>query len=258
MSTGSLSYATAAHAVVLAARSGTISAGDLDTVLIAQTGKGASAIAGEATFGEEDRRLKDSLAAMKLQSSSLGGDTPGLAQLIQGYDAIQLAAAGKHQIKLRALALIGYKDAPSPAPLGDGPGSPRLPAPPAPPPRTGPSVAEIDEAIASLSAVPVTGFHGAQRCWHAAPGRDEHANGNGRGDGRRPTGSGPAHQRPAGHPGLGRSPPRPREVSRPPFRRPSAPWGWTFRPSRFPCWTPYTTTGPICSALLRSPACRGR
>ena len=176
LSTGSLTYAKAARAVVLAARSGAISASDLDALLVGQTGKGAAAIAADAAFGEEATHLKDSLAAMKLQSSSLGGDAPGLGQLIQGYDAVQLAATGRDPIKLRALSLTDYQDPPRSPPAETG-GAASPPTPPAPPSRTGPSVAEIDKAIATLSAVPVTGFHGADdvRIAAATPAPTERA-----------------------------------------------------------------------------------
>lgn len=160
LSTGALTYAEAARAAVLAAKSGVISASDLETLLIHETGKAAAAIAADAAFRDEAARLKDSLAAMKLQSSSLGGDAPGLVQLIQGYDAIKLAAAGKDPIKFRVLALADFKAA-APPPAGPG-GSRPPPAPPEPPRRKGPSVEEIDKAIAGLSAIPVSGFHGAK------------------------------------------------------------------------------------------------
>lgn len=156
LSTGSLTFASAATAVVLATRSGEISASDLDALVIEQTGEAAAAIAADAAFAPEATRLKDSLAAMKLQSSSLGGDAPGLAELIQGYDAIEMAATGKQLISLRALSLTDYQDAPASVPTGDG-GS-GGPEPSAPPSRSEPSVAEIDAAISALSAGPVTRF----------------------------------------------------------------------------------------------------
>jgi hypothetical protein len=154
-----LAYAQAARAVTAAARSGLIAAADLDAVLVQQTGKGAAAIVADGAFADEASRLKDSLAAMKLQSSSLGGDAPGLVQIIQGYDAIRGAADGQDPVRIRVLALVDFKP-----PL-------REPSPPSPPTSGGqppkPShtahsqVAKIDEAIKALSAVPASGFHGA-------------------------------------------------------------------------------------------------
>jgi hypothetical protein len=154
-----LAYGAAAGAAAQAARTGTISANALDNLMFQFTGKSAAAVAAEFGFADEAARLRDSLAAMKLQSSSLGGDAPGLAQLIQGYDIIKLAASGKDPIKLRTLAIQDFAAPPTSPPSGGNTTTP--PPPPTPPTHVGPSVREIDEAISALKAIPITGFHGA-------------------------------------------------------------------------------------------------
>jgi hypothetical protein len=113
-----LTYAAAADAVVGSIGTGAIKAKDLSNLVRKSAGKTAADAAADPKFLADEKRLADSLVAMKLLSDSFGGDAPGLARLAQGYDAIRLAATGLDPVSLRVLSIDTFT---GPAPGNDPP-----------------------------------------------------------------------------------------------------------------------------------------
>lgn len=154
VSAAQLGSAAAADAAAVAIGPAAISASDLDVLLQKVVGKTAAQIAGDAKFPGEEQRLADTLCAMKLLSGSHGGDAPGLARLVQGYDAIKRAAGGTDPIRLRVLALISFaSDSSKP---GNPPKPPPRRAAPAPIDRN--AIANLETAIQTLTQLPVSAF----------------------------------------------------------------------------------------------------
>ncbi|EOD66599.1 hypothetical protein [Amycolatopsis vancoresmycina] len=109
----------------------------------------------DSHFDTERKLLIDVLCALKLTSDSAGADAPALANLLRGYDAIQLAAAGTDPITLRVLQIVDF--APPPAqPVAAA--SEAEPAADTPPPDPAEKLAAVLSAIDALGRLPVTSF----------------------------------------------------------------------------------------------------
>lgn len=155
-----LSYHAAARAVTDAIGTGSMSVEDLVILVKTHAGKEPADLVHDDAFQKAERRVADSLVAMKALSNSLSGDAPGLARLAQGYDAIRRAAEGKQDpIALRVLSIADYQPKPKP------PKEAEKPHMPAPPEQAKPSaadlrrLAQLDEAIQHLKNIPAEGFH---------------------------------------------------------------------------------------------------
>jgi hypothetical protein len=90
-----LAYADPALKVVAALRSGPLPAAQISSLVQAATGTTVADLTSKPAFADEEKRIVDTLVAMKLLSNSTGGDAPGLYEVEQGYDAMKLAAAGR-------------------------------------------------------------------------------------------------------------------------------------------------------------------
>jgi hypothetical protein len=152
-----LQYSAAALQVVAALRSGELPAAQVSTIVQAATGRTAAQLTADASFRNEQARIVDTLAAMKLLSDSSGGDAAGLAEIEQGYDAIALVAAGRDPVGLRVLSLDGFAAEPSPNPK-----SRPAPSRPQPPTDLTTQIGDIEQAIAALNTIPASGFAAPQ------------------------------------------------------------------------------------------------
>lgn len=185
---GHLSFAVAASEVARGIGAGRVAASAVSDTVHAETGKSAAELSSEQAFIAEDRRIVDTLVAMKLMSDSSGGDAPGLSRLLQGYDAIARAGGGSDPVGLRALVLDGYE----PAPV-------TVPAPPdhtSSPPSTNDArhhLAEIEATIAALDQITASAFVA-----EAAPAATP-VTGTEPGGEIGPTAGGVAHRAAAGH-----------------------------------------------------------
>jgi hypothetical protein len=153
-STFGLAGGTIANAVVTAVRGGTATNADLAQLIEKATGHTAADMVADARFKDEESRIGDSLVAMKLLSSSAGGDAPALARLVQGYDAIHQVADGRDPVILRALTYDFANIKGQPA---EPPARPPQAPPPAPPdPKV--AIGNLNAAIGALSGFQVSAF----------------------------------------------------------------------------------------------------
>jgi hypothetical protein len=156
-STFELAFARIANTIVSAIRTGPSKPADLADLTKKVTGKTPADLIADDGFKTEETRLADSLVAMKLLSSSVGGDAPAVARLVQGYDAVRQVADGRDPVILRALSyeMGSVNNQPR-----QQPGPSLAPASPSHDPRE--IVDQLDGAISTLSTIPASGFSAAQ------------------------------------------------------------------------------------------------
>jgi hypothetical protein len=122
---------------------------------------GIADLIGSESFKTDERKLQDSLFAMKVLSNSLEGDAPDLGRLIQAFDAIRAINADADPIALRPLSLPKFAPPDRQLPAGNN----DAPIDKPPPGQAVPAqedVGRFDNAIAALSTLPVTAFSGAR------------------------------------------------------------------------------------------------
>jgi hypothetical protein len=157
-STDGFKYAAVALKVASKLRSKPVSLSQISALVKNETGDTPAKVVGNAKFSGEDKRLVDSLVAMKLLSDSSGGDAPGLALVEQGYDSIRLAAGERDPVLLRVLSIGDFAtDGQGNGPLEGWRPSALTSATPVTP--SLPS--QLDKAIATLRTLPATGFEPA-------------------------------------------------------------------------------------------------
>ncbi|MGE5655436.1 MAG: hypothetical protein ACM37W_02250 [Actinomycetota bacterium] len=160
-STDALTFATTAQAVVSRLEAAPMSADAIAAIVHTETCLALAEIVADPKFGADEALLSDSLVAMKLLSNSYGSDAPGFAKLIQGYDAIRLAASGRDPVSLRVLTITDFTFSDK-TPSTSGRLEPHATAPvPAPHMPSDPlaTIKNLDLAIATLKTLPASGFH---------------------------------------------------------------------------------------------------
>lgn len=148
-------YGEAALKVASKLRPKPVPLSQISTLIKNETGETPAKVVANTKFAAEAKRLADSLVAMKLLSNSCGADAPVLASILQGYDAIRLAADGRDPVLLRTLSLPEFQPGNGADRPPDGrPGSsvPALSQPDVD------SFTRLDKAIETLRTVPALGF----------------------------------------------------------------------------------------------------
>jgi hypothetical protein len=100
-----LKYTSVALEIAQKLRAAPVALSHVTQLVKQATGQAPGPLASSAVFQAEQVQLADTLVTMKLLSDSLGGDAPGVALAIQGYDAIHLAAGGRDPVILRVLLM---------------------------------------------------------------------------------------------------------------------------------------------------------
>jgi len=163
IATDSLNFSNIAHIIYQELKSGPLSNHDISKLVQKETSLTLEKIVNDDDFGKEESQLSDSLVAMKLLSNSYGGDAPDIVELIQGYDAIQLAASGRNPISLRALTIDYF----SPSDIiTNNSSKSNFPKYPSFPSDNNEKLKEnlltikkLDAAIFTLKTLPAAGFH---------------------------------------------------------------------------------------------------
>lgn len=169
-----LFYAGTARAVYRALQKGAVPAKDVDDIVQKSGGIKLDKIIADDRFLRDAGLLEDSLFAMKMVSHSSGADAAGYSQLMQGYDAIVCAAAGRDPVGLRVLSIDDYK---TQREQGKPPVTPD--APEDKPRDTRHEellrrIAALDAATASLKTLPASGFRTVE-AGRGGPGGTSHA-----------------------------------------------------------------------------------
>lgn len=155
-----LKYSDAALDVAIALAAGPRPVVDIEKIVIDRTGDSCAKATADAAFDHEEQLLANALVAMKLLSKSANGDAPGLAQLALGFDAIRRAVGDVETVSLRVLSIdeVGHRVPPK----GDGDDKddvpPKKPERPQPDDKLARELKRLDDAIATIRAMPATEF----------------------------------------------------------------------------------------------------
>jgi hypothetical protein len=161
-----LGYPATALAVQDGLGAGPATAAQLAAIVAKTTSDTIDTIVSSTVFHDDQRRLADTLVALKLLSGVSGYDARGLAAAAQGYDALAAAGHGADPVRLRPLVLADDVSPvrtarPGPSSASDKP--PAVPARSAAPevaPAGAPddTVDRIDAAIAALQGLSAAHF----------------------------------------------------------------------------------------------------
>ena len=154
-----LTLSKLAGAVADAVAAGPVSRQDVESLSGSLTDRALESLVDDEAFRSERKRLADTLASMKLLSSSLDLDAPELVRLETGYDVLARAAGGEATLARRVVALPPALSRMA-APLSNPPSPP---APPAQPPSDDlrefrARIERLDTAIAELSRLSARDF----------------------------------------------------------------------------------------------------
>lgn len=155
-----LKYADAALDVAVALAAGGRPVVDVEKIVSTRTGDSCAKAIADTAFDHEEQLLANSLVAMKLLSNSASGDAPGLAQLALGYDAIRRVAGGAETVSLRVLSIddVAHRVPPKDGGGDKGEVPTKEPPRPAPDGKAARELKRLDEAIATIRAMPAAEF----------------------------------------------------------------------------------------------------